>query len=145
MLITFIFTFLYSSPIGLSGIGMSVVILLRDLAFSLQARPAGESLEHEGVEVVRLNSNQVFVSANCIKDTLLTELFTKEWPEERAPQAVVIDFVDVKRADLSGLVAMYDAMVETKEGGVAFIPANVAADVRRVLDRSASLTTRWTI
>jgi MFS superfamily sulfate permease-like transporter len=136
MFATFMFTFLCSSEIGLGiGLGMSIVILLRDLAFGLHGRPVSKQLEHEGVDVIRLNSNLVFVSATRIKDTLLLELFMKYRSDNNPLKAVVIDFVDVKYVDLSGLLAMYDIMVEAKEKGIVFVTANVAPDVQAIMDK----------
>jgi MFS superfamily sulfate permease-like transporter len=113
------------------GFGTSIGILLRDLAFALQARPMSKHLEHEGVEVIRLNSNLVFVSATRIKDTLLFELFTKERSDDKPLKAVVIDFIDVKHVDLSGLLAMYDVMVEA----ILFVTVNVTPNVQTIMDK----------
>ena len=75
MLITFVLTLTFDTEIGLAcGLGLSLIVLLRDLAFSLEAKPIRCAVNYEGVEVIRLNSNLVFISASRIKDTLIHEV-----------------------------------------------------------------------
>ena len=75
MFATFIFTFVFDTEIGLGvGVGLSIVMLLKDLAYSLEAKPISRALAFNGVDVIRLNSNLVFVSATTIKDTLIDEV-----------------------------------------------------------------------
>lgn len=75
MIATFTFTFVFETQIGLGvGVGLSIILLLKDLAFSLESKPISTALNFQGVEVIRLNSNLVFVSAATIKDTLVDEV-----------------------------------------------------------------------
>ena len=75
MFATFIFTFIYDTEIGLGvGIGVSIIMLLKDLAYSLEAKPISTAFSVNGVQIIRLNSNLVFVSATTIKDTLINEV-----------------------------------------------------------------------
>jgi high affinity sulfate transporter 1 len=75
MFATFIFTFVFDTEIGLCvGVGLSILVLLRDLAYSIEAKPVSRSMAVNGVGLIRLNSNLVFVSAATIKDTLINEV-----------------------------------------------------------------------
>jgi high affinity sulfate transporter 1 len=75
MIMTFIFTFVYDTEIGLLvGVSTSLAMLLRDLAYSLESKPISRALNFQGIDVIRLNSNLVFVSATTIKDTLINEV-----------------------------------------------------------------------
>jgi hypothetical protein len=65
----------HDSGLG-SGLGLSIILLLQDLAFSLEAKPISRAIEYDNVEVIRLNSNLVFISAARIKDTLIHEVIT---------------------------------------------------------------------
>jgi hypothetical protein len=46
----------------------------QELAFSLEAKPISRTVEIQGVEIIRLNSNLVFISSSRIKDTLIYEV-----------------------------------------------------------------------
>jgi sulfate permease, SulP family len=75
MFSTFVFTFIYDTEIGLGiGIALSIVLLLKDLAYSLESKPISKAINYKGVEIIRLNSNLVFVSAETIKSTLINEV-----------------------------------------------------------------------
>lgn len=75
MFATFIFTFVFETQVGLGvGVSLSIMLLLKDLAFSLESKPISKAVNYKGVEVIRLNSNLVFVSAATIKDTLIDEV-----------------------------------------------------------------------
>jgi sulfate transporter 4 len=145
MVVTWLLTFLFSSEIGLAvGIALSVGILLRELAFALEAKPISRSLEYEGVEVIRLNSNLVFVSATRIKDTLVNELFAKPRSNESKLRAVIIDFIDVKHVDLSGVAAMHEVMVEARARGILFIILHELPHVRTLMDRMGVVSDQLT-
>ena len=75
MIATFVFTFIFETQIGLGvGVGLSIVLLLKDLAYSLESKPITQAFNFKGVQIIRLNSNLVFVSAATIKDTLINEV-----------------------------------------------------------------------
>jgi MFS superfamily sulfate permease-like transporter len=75
MTITFLVTLIFDTKVGLAvGFVMSLLVLIQDLAFSTEAKPISMSMSFKGVEIIRLNSNLVFVSATRIKDTLINEV-----------------------------------------------------------------------
>jgi SulP family sulfate permease len=136
MLSTFCFTLTFSSELGLAvGLGLSIVLLLKDLAFALEAEPVSHCMESSGVQVIRLNSNLVFISATRIKEVLLAHLLSPKVEGKDSDicelSVVVIDFVDVKHVDLSGLLAMRDVMLEAKSRGIAFVTVNVLPNIQR--------------
>ena len=61
------------------------------------------------------------------------QIFDKKHTELKA---VVIDFVDVKHADLSGLIAMKEVMVYARRKGVLFITMNVLPELQSLFARS---------
>mmetsp|Transcript_1564 Transcript_1564/g.3670 ORF Transcript_1564/g.3670 Transcript_1564/m.3670 type:complete len:735 (+) Transcript_1564:211-2415(+) len=134
MTVTFIMTLLFDTEIGLGcGLGLSLIVLLQDLAFSLEAKPISRSMSFRGVEIIRLNSNLVFVSATRIKDTLIHEIFAKRHADL---QAVVIDFIDVKHADLSGLLAMKEVVDYARSNSLLVFMANISPEVGVLLAKS---------
>jgi len=134
MTLTFIMTLLFDTVIGLAcGLGLSLIVLLQDLAFSLESKPISKSMSYRGVEIIRLNSNLVFVSATRIKDTLIHEIFAKRHADL---QAVVIDFIDVKHADLSGLMAMKEVVDYARNNSLLVFMTNVLPEVEVVLSKS---------
>ncbi|KAJ1438588.1 hypothetical protein B484DRAFT_392204 [Ochromonadaceae sp. CCMP2298] len=75
MVVSFVMTLLFDTEIGLGcGLGLSLIVLLQDLSFSLESKPISRSLNKKGVEIIRLNSNLVFISSTRIKDTLIHEV-----------------------------------------------------------------------
>jgi len=131
MLATFVITLVYDTETGIAtGIIVSLVFLLHDMAYSLEAKPILGSTETKGVEVIRLNSNLVFISSSRIKDTLIYEIF--ERPHDNL-QVVVINFVDVKHIDLSGLLAMKDVFDFCHKKKLLFVAQNVIPSIDEML------------
>jgi len=134
MSVSFIMTLLFDTEIGLGcGLGLSLIVLLQDLAFSLESKPISRALNFQGIEIIRLNSNLVFISSSRIKDTLIHEIFEKRSEEL---QAVVIDFIDVKHADMSGLFAMKDVMDYARKLNILVFFVNVLPDIQVLLTKS---------
>jgi MFS superfamily sulfate permease-like transporter len=95
MFTTLVFTFVFDTEIGLGvGIGLSIVMLLKDLAYSLESKPISKAFAFEGVEIIRLNSNLVFVSSSTIKDTLINEVRIRN-VAEAAPSSRYLCIIDM--------------------------------------------------
>ncbi|KAJ1433301.1 sulfate transporter family-domain-containing protein [Ochromonadaceae sp. CCMP2298] len=131
MTLTFLVTLIFDTKVGLAcGFVMSLLVLIQDLAFSSEAKPISMSMSFKGVEIIRLNSNLVFVSATRIKDTLINEIFASS-----DLQAVVIDFIDVKHADISGLIAMKEVVDYARKNSLLVFMVNISTEVGVLLSK----------
>lgn len=75
MFVTFVCTFVLDTEIGLIvGVATSLAVLLKDMAFAAEVKPKSQSFNFRGVDIVRLNGNFIFVSADTIKDAIINEV-----------------------------------------------------------------------
>jgi SulP family sulfate permease len=123
---TLVITFVIDTETGLAcGIGLSVIFLLYDLAFSSKSRPFSTKSSN-GVEVVRINSDLSFFTVSRIKDYIAFEVLLN--PSKNVKR-LIIDFIDVKHVDKTALLAFEEIYLQAEGQEVVIETINVPADV----------------
>jgi MFS superfamily sulfate permease-like transporter len=134
MITTLVITFMFDTGVGLAaGICLSVAILLRDMAFELQAAPVAKSIDFKGVTVVRLHSNLVFITGGRIKDSLQIELLERKNKDIADTKAIVLDFIDVHHVDLSGMQSMKEIIEDVRKQGIPVVLVNVMEQIEGII------------
>ena len=164
MLVTFLITLIFDTSLGLAaGVGVSIVMLLKDIIFSPDSKPFFEILpsvrsvddieamvDDNGeccsknygvadltVQIVRLNNDLVFLTAPMIKDTLVDEILNKRGNKFKA---LIIDFTDVKLIDISGMMALRECASHTRAKKLRFVLVNVRSKIHEKLVKFGILT-----
>lgn len=156
-------TFIFDTKWGLvAGIGMSVFLYICEVAFGSANAPRkcfNHIADNDGVDVVILDSDLVFINATKVKDFLLSlvsapmvlegELGTADRVFNRVtscfdrvlqppliqglntalPKAVVIDCARVRIVDLAGMQALAEFIVAAKARGVLVVITETSANV----------------
>jgi sulfate permease, SulP family len=157
MLVTFAITLVYDTSLGLAaGVGVSIVMLLKDIIFAPDSKPFFEIVPSSGdttddmdgiekgfdsealnsgvadltVQIVRLNNDLVFLTAPMIKDTLVDEILNKRGNKF---EALIIDFTDVKLIDISGMMALRECASHTRAKKLRFVLVNVRSKIHQKL------------
>lgn len=163
MLITFIITLVFDTSLGLAaGVGVSIVMLLKDIIFAPDSKPFFEIMPSNEdsddvdaiekgsdaealnpgvadltVQIVRLNNDLVFLTAPMIKDTLVDEILNKRGNKF---EALIIDFTDVKLVDISGMMALRECASHTRAKKLRFVLVNVRSKIHQKLAKFGVIT-----
>ena len=171
MIVTLLITFCFETSYGLAtGIILSILFFLGDMAFSFNTRPYIHSTPEEtgnlGVELVRLQGDLTFLQGARVKDFIVS-LVLKEAQEvgsaatrsenlrlqvaqafdkalkprlmaalnKTIPKAIVVDMVQVRVTDVTGLAALSEVMMDVRRAGVLIALINMTPEVQKSVDK----------
>ena len=159
MLVTFIITFLLETSTGLAvGLGFSLFVYLTEAIFSHETAPFlfSASKDNRGIDVVKLEGDLTFLSANRVKDFVaaltLKDLPVPETSSSKSdqifhrvssafdrvlrprllvgvdllPEALILDFEHVRIIDLTGLRTIEEVTVGARAKGVSVVLINTS-------------------
>lgn len=169
MTVTFLITLIFDTSLGLAaGVGVSILMLLKDIIFSPDSKPFfeimpsvddvedpdGMNMKEKDIEadtsgvadltvqIVRLNNDLVFLTAPMIKDTLVDEILNKRGNKFKA---LIIDFTDVKLVDISGMMALRECASHTRAKKLRFVLVNVRSKIHEKLVKFGVLTDKISV
>ena len=146
MLATFSATFLLNSEIGLLvGIGSSMYLLLHKLAFSIQSQPYYHKLDTKGLGVVRLNCDLMFLNAARVKVYVTDEVIDNFSEGDSGLTVIVLDLVDVKHVDSSGVMAMQEIVAHAHRKHLEVVITNATTHVSAALRRAGIMSDRLSL
>lgn len=162
MLFTAAITFVFDTKWGLvAGIGMSLIVYIGDVAFGATTAPklVEVSKDNDGIDVVSIESNVVFLNASRIKDfiTSLTTVEEKPVTEEdgkldyikykvrntfdriltpqllegmpEMPKALIIDLAAVRVIDLTGMHTLKEVAADARVNGCLVVFINLVPEL----------------
>jgi len=142
MFVTFFFVFVLDTGIGLAiGLGLSALVLLYESAYSsltgaakyvpAAIQSADELAALNGVEVIRVNNDITFVSIPRLEDYLTDMVESKS----ELLRAIILDLVDVKLVDYTGLLTLENTIMVIHTKGVQIGYINATAHVQAKFDK----------
>ncbi len=151
-LISLAIAFLATLVLGIEiGIGVAVIVSML-VVFARMSMPHSAVLGHvpgttsyrnvdrfpeaetiEGIRIVRVDAALSFVNANQVKKLLVSQSFGADGLPVRA---LVVDASGINDIDATGVEALHEVLVETKDLGVPMHLTDVKGPVRDVLRRA---------